>query len=135
MSRPESVKAAVGVECIVPILRVKSVAESMRFYTEQLGFQFDWGHPAAGPFTFGEVSRDGHAIMLCEGCQGRPGTWLWIEVENIEPLFAEYTAKSVKIVQPPTNYEWAYEMRVEDPDGHVLRLGCEPRADEPFAQS
>ena len=24
---------------------------------------------------------------------------------------------------PPENYAWAYEMEVEDPDGHVLRFG------------
>ena len=25
------------------------------------------------------------------------------------------------------NYSWAYEMRIEDPDGHVLRFGSEPK--------
>jgi len=27
----------------------------------------------------------------------------------------------------------AFEMQVEDPDGHVLRFGSEPKADRPFA--
>jgi len=30
-------------------------------------------------------------------------------------------------VGPPQNYSWAYEFRVEDPDGNVLRVGSEPR--------
>jgi catechol 2,3-dioxygenase-like lactoylglutathione lyase family enzyme len=122
----------VRVECIIPILRVKDLAASIRFYTDILGFKLDWGHPDPGPFTFASVSRDGHAIMLCEGSQGQPGTWLWIGVEDIEPLFAECTAKGVKVVLPPTNFEWAYEMNIKDPDGHVLRFGCEPRTDRPI---
>jgi hypothetical protein len=56
-----------------------------------------------------------------------PGTWLWIGVEDIEPLFAEYSAKGVKFRELPTNYPWAYEMKIEDPDGHVLRFGSEPK--------
>jgi hypothetical protein len=29
---------------------------------------------------------------------------------------------------PPTNFPWALEMHVEDPDGNVLRLGSEPKS-------
>jgi hypothetical protein len=29
----------------------------------------------------------------------------------------------------PTNYSWAVEMQIEDPDGNVLRLGSEPRTE------
>ena len=27
----------------------------------------------------------------------------------------------------PEHYPWAYEMKVTDPDGHVLRFGSEPK--------
>jgi uncharacterized glyoxalase superfamily protein PhnB len=80
------------------------------------------------------VSRDGKPVMLCEGSQGQPGTWIWIGVEDIEPLFNDSAAKGVKARQPPTNYRWAYEMRIEDPDGHVLRFGSEPKLDRPFVE-
>jgi predicted enzyme related to lactoylglutathione lyase len=70
--------------------------------------------------------------MLCQGAQGCPGTWVWIGVDDIEPLYANCQAHGAKIVLPPTNYSWGYEMNVEDPDGHVLRLGCEPREDLPY---
>jgi len=118
---------SVGVECIIPIPRVNSVAASIRFYVDVLGFKVDWGGDQGSTFT--SVSRDGRAIMLAEGEQGHPGTWLWIGVEDIEPLFAEYSAKGVNIRERPTNYPWAYEMKIEDPDGHVLRFGSEPRAE------
>ena len=34
---------------------------------------------------------------------------------------------SVAILHPPENYPWACEMKVGDPDGHVLRFGSEPK--------
>jgi hypothetical protein len=33
-------------------------------------------------------------------------------------------------VQPPVRRPWALEMWVEDPDGHVLRLGSDPDDDD-----
>jgi hypothetical protein len=39
----------------------------------------------------------------------------------------------VKIKLPPTNFSWAYEMQVEDPDGHILRFGTDPKDEEPLA--
>jgi hypothetical protein len=31
------------------------------------------------------------------------------------------------ILQPPENFPWALEMKVGDPDGHVLRFGSDPK--------
>lgn len=117
--------AKVEVECIVPILRVRSLSASLRYYREILGFQLDWGNPDGSDMA--SVSRDGHAIMLCQGAQGQPGTWIWIGVGDIEPLFAEYRRSGAEFLQAPTNRPWAYEMQIKDPDGHVLRFGSEPK--------
>jgi ankyrin repeat protein len=121
--------AAVGVECIIPILRVGRLSSSIPYYVDVLGFQVDWGGEDGAEMA--SVSRDGRAIMLCQGSQGQAGTWIWIGVEDIEPLFEVYKSRGVKFVQEPTNYAWAYEMRVEDPDGHVLRFGSEPKLPYP----
>jgi len=59
--------------------------------------------------------------------QGRGGAWIWIGVEDVEKLHEEYKARGVAIRLPPTNYPWALEMHVEDPDGNVIRFGSEPR--------
>ena len=72
-------------------------------------------------------------IYLCRGGQGQAGTWVWIGVEDVATLYEEYQASGANIRQPPENFPWAYEMKVEDPDGHVLRFGSEPRPDLPFA--
>ena len=130
MSDRTSEEAAnVQVECIVPILRVGSLPASLRYYREILGFRLEWGDPARSDMV--SVSRHGHAIMLCQGAQGQPGTWIWIGVEDIEPLCAEYRRKGVEFLQEPTARPWAYEMQVRDPDGHVLRFGSEPKDGPP----
>lgn len=118
-------------ECVIPILRVGSLRASIDYYVSVLGFKVDWHEPGG----MASVSRDGRAIMLCEGGQGNPGTWVWIGVDDSAILFDEYRAKGATIRMAPTNYPWAYEMQVEDPDGHVLRFGSEPRADRPFINS
>jgi uncharacterized glyoxalase superfamily protein PhnB len=106
------------IENITPILQVADLAVRRRYYIETLGFALDWD---AGQMI--SVSRDGKAIMLCEGAQGQPGTWLWIGVEDADVLFAEFSAKGAQIRSQPQNFSWAYEFQVEDPDGHVLRFG------------
>jgi hypothetical protein len=107
---------ATALECVIPILRVLRLSTSIDYYVGRLGFKVD-----------------GHALMLCEGAQGNPGTWVWIGVHDAATLFDEYAAKGATIRRTPTNYPWAYEMHVEDPDGHILRFGSEPRSDRPFA--
>jgi predicted enzyme related to lactoylglutathione lyase len=121
------------IECIIPILRVKSLRSSIRFYEEVLGFRLDWGGRSGS--IVASVSRDGRAIMLCEGSQGQPGTWIWIGVEDIEPLLKAFAAKGATVLQQPTNYSWAYEMRIEDPDGHVLRFGSDAKKNLPIADA
>jgi catechol 2,3-dioxygenase-like lactoylglutathione lyase family enzyme len=104
-----------------PVLRVRNLAASLEYYVTRLGFRVDW-EAAAGSAS---VSRDRCHLMLSEGDQGHPGAWVWIGVADVEPLHAEYVAAGVIIRHPPTNYPWALEMQVLDPDGNVLRLGSD----------
>ena len=65
-----------------PILRVSNMADSVRYYTEALGFiNAEWG---TDNITL--LSRDGAGIYLCQGAQGHPGTWAWIGVEDVDEL-------------------------------------------------
>jgi catechol 2,3-dioxygenase-like lactoylglutathione lyase family enzyme len=128
MAEPKPVAAAC-VHSTIPILNVRSVTASIRYYVDALGFTLDWTW--GDPTDFASVSRDGHAIMLCEDGQGQSGTWLWVGVDDIQPLFHDFTRNHVTFLEPPTNFPWAYEMKVQDPDGHVLRFGSEPRASQP----
>ena len=111
------------IENVTPILRVQDLEVSRHYYTEKLGFALDWD--TGGMIS---VSRDRKSIMLCERQQGQPGTWLWIGVDDADVLFAEFSAKGAHIRSPPQNFSWAYEFAIEDPDGHVLRFGAEPKS-------
>ena len=110
-------------ECANPILSVEDLGRSVRYYVEVLGFtNAEWG---GDDFTC--VSRDNPSIYLSQGDQGQPGTWLWIGVDDVAALHEEYKSRGATILDPPQNFPWAYEMRVGDPDGHVLRFGSEPK--------
>jgi predicted enzyme related to lactoylglutathione lyase len=105
-----------------PILNVADLARSLRYYVNVLGFtSAPWG---GGAFT--RVSRDGAGIYLSQDGQGGSGMWVWIGVDDVSALYDEYRTSGATIVQPPTDYAWACEMRVEAPDGHVLRFGSDP---------
>ncbi len=78
------------------------------------------------------VSRGRCSLILCEGHQGRPGAWVWIGVGDAEALHREFSAKGATIRLPPTNYPWALEFHLEDPDGHILRFGSDPQRDKPL---
>ena len=105
-----------------PILRVENMQAALDFYVGKLGFQnATWGWDG-----FTSVNRDRAGIYLCRGGQGRGGAWVWIGVEDATKLHAELVAKGVAIRMPLTNFDWALEFQVEDPDGNVLRFGSEP---------
>ena len=116
-------------ECSNPILNIKDMSVSLKYYVDVLGFKnADWGGD-----SFTSVGRDAASIYLCRGGQGQPATWVWIGVEDVEALHAEYKASGARILGNLRNYPWAYEMLVEDPDGHILRFGSEPKPDIPFS--
>jgi len=120
MAKPAS---HVQFETSAPILRIENMAASLHFYIDLLGFSnANWGTD-----DFTHITRDRAGMYLCRAGQGRGGAWAWIGVEDVEKLHDEYKSRGVTIRLPPTNYPWALEMQVEDPDGNVLRLGSDPK--------
>lgn len=110
-----------------PIFRVANLASSLTYYTETLGFTKDWGDSGLV-----SVSRGRCTIFLTAGDQGCRGTWVWIGVEDAGAVHDELVARGARIRLPPTNYEWAFEMQVEDLDGNVLRIGSDPKEGVPY---
>ncbi len=113
-----------------PILRVSDLQASVAWYANALGFRVEFHVPG----VLASLSRDNARVWLCEGDQGHPGAWVWFGVDAVEPLHEELKGRNVAIRVPPTNYEWAFEMQISDPDGNVLRFGAEPRAGEPIGE-
>jgi len=116
-------------EGTVPILRVQNVEASILYYAQQLGFHVNWQTQG-----FVSVSRGRCTIFLSQGDQGHTGSWVWIGVGDAGALFEEFRRTGAKIRHLPTNYPWAYEMQVEDPDGNILRCGSEPKENTPVGE-
>jgi len=124
-----------------PILCVESVARSIGYYVDSLGFRLGltWSDAerrflqpgeTVAP-TFALVGRGQVQFMLTQQCQGAPGMWLHLDVqtaEQLDALYEEWTRKGARIVEPPSCRPWGmYEMRVRDLDDHVLRVSAPPR--------
>ena len=108
-------------ECINPILIVRDIKVSLDYYVRVLGFEkAEW---VTAESTFVMVSRDGLGIYLSENPK---------EHSKAGPLHEEFMAAGAHVEKPPTNYSWAYEMVVADPDGNALRIGSDPKKDVPF---
>ena len=105
----------------VPVFRVKDVGASIAYYLQALGFELRWG---AGE-GFACVAREKCSIFLTNDNQSRPRMWVWIGVEDVRALHAQYVASGARIRNPPNNFEWALEMQIEDLDGNVLRIGSD----------
>ena len=110
-----------------PIFRVADLAASLAYYTEKLGFTQNWGD--AGLVS---VSRGDCTIFLTVWDQGCRGTWVWLGVDDTGTLHEELVARGARIRFPPTNYDWAFEMQVEDLDGNVLRIGSDRKEGMPY---
>lgn len=115
------------VEGIIPILRVRNLKASIAWYVGVLGFREDWHVPG----VMASVSHDRRPLMLREGAQGASGTWVWIGVNDARGWHEHALAHGATISLPLKNFPWALEFHVQDPDGHVLRVGSEPAADPP----
>ncbi len=115
------------VENTCPILRVENLDRSLDYYLRVLGFKVNWQDAdSAG------ISRDNGHLMLILQCQGAPGTYVWMGVQDVRAFREEVAARGAKIRHEPQNYPWALEMKIEDPDGHVLRVGSNPIEGQPF---
>ena len=109
-------------ESLVPILYSDDLRRSIDYYTKCLGFTGEWIWDDAA--TFGGVSLDCVRIFFCKQDQGHPGTWLCINLENVDDYYGQIKDKGAIILSPPENKPWFMrEMLVKDPDGHIIRFG------------
>ena len=109
-------------ESIVPILYSANLARSIAYYMNELAFddKWEWDHPT----TFGGVSKDAVRIFFCLKNQGNPGTWIAINIDNVDDYYEIIKSRGARIISPPANKEWFMrEMLVQDPDGHIIRFG------------
>jgi catechol 2,3-dioxygenase-like lactoylglutathione lyase family enzyme len=110
----------------VPILRMFNVEKAKEFYVGYLGFTLDWEHrfPDAAPIYM-QVSRAGLVLHLSEHYgDGTPGSAVYVDMEGVEELHREITAKNYGYLRPGLNRTpWnTLSLNLLDPFGNMLRF-------------
>jgi len=112
-----------------PVLHVKDVEASLRFYVNRLGFTIPWRYDEDGRACVAQVDRQGCSLILADNWPEKIGKGLMFISLNVEPatreaavaaldaLRAELEAKDV----PVKEGSWGYRLLVvDDPDGNQL---------------
>jgi len=116
------------IESVIPILYSDNIVRSIQYYTEVLGFDEKW--TCGEPPDFDAAIIGDTTILFCKGDQGHPGTWLALNVENVDEYYEAIKAKGAVILSEPDTKPWFMrEMLVKDPDGHILRVGHNTQSD------
>src|SRR5271154_1094850 len=112
-----------------PVLHVKDVEASLRFYVDRLGFTSPWRYEEDGKTYVAQVERQGCALILADKWPEKIGKGLMFISVNVEQqtpaaaiaalddLRAELEAKGVSVKEG----SWGYRLLViDDPAGTQL---------------
>jgi catechol 2,3-dioxygenase-like lactoylglutathione lyase family enzyme len=109
-----------------PVLHVRDVEASLRFYTTQLGFTSPWRYEEDGRVEVAQVDREGCAIILAATWPEKIGKGLIFISLNLEreamvaaldALRAEFESRGAAVREG----SWGYRLVVvDDPDGNQL---------------
>jgi catechol 2,3-dioxygenase-like lactoylglutathione lyase family enzyme len=109
------------VERINPYRNVQDLADSIQYYTKILGFELVVETP-----ELGIIQRDGHQIHLILRTTPKDPQQVWSGVDDITPLYHQFLQHDAQILEPPTNFPWAYQMVISDLDDNRLIFGSGP---------
>lgn len=105
-----------------PVMAVKDVKASAKFYKEVLGFNIDilWKNP-----SYSCVSRGGITIEFGEGRQNYVGGGACtIQVSDVDSLYNEFKARGVNFVGDFAERDYgSKDFRIRDIDGNLLIFG------------
>jgi catechol 2,3-dioxygenase-like lactoylglutathione lyase family enzyme len=108
----------------IPILASLDLEETMRFYTEQLGFAGEsWGDYAI-------LRREAMELHFCLTTDRLhpEHTSCYIRGGQVPLLHAEFAARGVPGLSAFTVRPWDMkEFTIHDPHGNLLRFGCAPQ--------
>ena len=113
---------------INPMLAVKDVDASVKFYTEKLGFKHDFSMPGPdGKTFFGWVSlgKAAFGLQFVPDLDHRGNGVVFMiavpEDTDIDQYYADVQKKGVNITDPIKDEYWGDRtFSVHDPDGYVL---------------
>jgi catechol 2,3-dioxygenase-like lactoylglutathione lyase family enzyme len=109
-----------------PVLHVKDVEASLRFYVNRLGFASPWRYEEEGKAHVAQVERQGCALILADTWPEKIGKGLMFisitetreaQIAALDALRAELEAKGVSVKEG----SWGYQLLVvDDPDGNQI---------------
>lgn len=114
---------------IMPVLRVRGLAKSTRWY-KRLGFDLAWKKPNEGGGRNSMLSCGRVSLMLSTGRHlgGKPvftGT-LYFETKNVRAFYEMARKNRLKFVWPLEKMTYGtLEFGVRDPDGYILAFAEE----------
>jgi catechol 2,3-dioxygenase-like lactoylglutathione lyase family enzyme len=112
-----------------PVLHVKDVDASLRFYVDRLGFTIAWRYDEGGRAYVAQVDRQGCALILADSWPEKIGKGLIFISLNVEPATREAAAAAVDTLRTELEAKgalvkegrWGYRLLVvDDPDGNQL---------------
>jgi catechol 2,3-dioxygenase-like lactoylglutathione lyase family enzyme len=112
-----------------PVLHVKDVEASHRFYVNQLGFTSPWRYDEDGRARVAQVDRLGCALILADTWPEKIGKGLVFISLNVEPATREAQVVALDALRaeleangvPVKNGSWGYRLLVvDDLDGNQL---------------
>ena len=111
----------------IPVLHVSSSVAAEDFYCNRLGFRRQFAYRAdearPDPCYMG-LTRDGAWLHVSSfSGDGVSGGVVFLLVDDVDALHAEFAAKNVPIALEPTDQTWGNrEMYVKDSDGNSIRF-------------
>jgi uncharacterized glyoxalase superfamily protein PhnB len=126
---------------IAPQFFSTDIPRTLAWYKDNLGFECRGIWPETGPESqndppsYAIVGRDGHTINFrcAEPPTPNPDKYddelldCYLNVEDADALYAEYSAKGVEFTRALANAPWgAREFVVKDCDGRLLAFGSNP---------
>ena len=112
-----------------PVLHVKDVEASLRFYVNQLGFTSPWRYDEDGRARVAQVDRLGCALILADTWPEKIGKGLVFISLNVEPATREAQVVALDALRaeleangvPGKDGSWSYRLLVvDDLDGNQL---------------
>ncbi len=112
-----------------PVLHVKDVEASLRFYVNRLGFTSPWRYDEDGRAHVAQVERQGCALILADTWPEKIGKGLMFISLNVEPATRQAAVAALDALRvelesrgvPVKDGSWGYRLLiVDDPDGNQL---------------
>lgn len=121
-----SVTTRPELESLAPMLGVRNVSVSRRFYVDHLGFEITGEYAPEDTLCWSSLQSGGVELMLsldpkCDSTA--KSAQLYIKVSDADQLHATLKAKGLQVSDLANRFYEMREFEVRDPDGYLLILG------------